>query len=109
MLMVAHCIANRFRAGWGEWLFVIDRIPVFSARGVNDQHGGQPDLSDPNFVKLLQEIDGIYDGSREDMTRGSLYWADLGEIQREWFQREIVGNPQDHPRTVNCASLQCWK
>lgn len=108
MLMVAHVIANRYRAGWGEWLDIIARIPVFSARNLDEQPGGQPSLGDPNFVKLLQEIDGIFDGSRQDMTRGALYWADLGEITRDWFLSEICRNPKDHPRTVNCATLQCW-
>ena len=108
MLMVAHCLGNRYRAGWGEWLQVVDRIPSFSARNVDEQPTGMPALMDPNFLKLLQEIDGIYDASREDMTHGSLYWADLGEITRDWFKAEIIGNPNEHPRTVNCATLQCF-
>lgn len=109
MLLMAHAIANRQRAGWGEWLDVIDRIPLFSARNLEEQPGGQPSLADPNFIRLLQEIDGIYDASREDPTHGSLYWGDMSEITRDWFKQEIVAKPDVHPRTVNCALLQCWK
>jgi hypothetical protein len=108
MLMVGHCLANRYRGGWGDWLGVIERIPLYSARNLDEQPKGQPLLNDPNFLRLLQEIDGIYDGSREDPTLGSLFFADVGTMTRGWFQQEILAKPEEHPRRANCGLLQCW-
>jgi hypothetical protein len=108
MLLIAHCIANRVRAGWGDWLYVIDRIPLFSAKNINEQPKGQPQLMDPNFIKLLQEIEAIYDGSRPDPTLGGLYFADLGDITREWFKAEVLARPEEHPRTSSSTTLQFW-
>lgn len=110
MLAVAHVLANRAKGGWGSWLNVIERIPAFSANNEDEQPPAAfPDLFDPNVVNLLRDIDGIYDGTAQDLSGGGYYWADLSNVTRDWFKVNIVGSPAEHPRVGSCFPLTFWK
>ena len=112
-----HCLANRVRVGWGSWLQVIDRIPIFSAENEvpTFEH---PSVWDPSFVKLLHAVEGIYDGSTPDLSRGALYFADLRKIERDWFKTKIIqarkideGSGSEvpvHQRVSDMNSLSFW-
>lgn len=106
-LMVMSCLANRVRAGWGSWLEIIERMPTFSAE--NTQPTGFPSIWEPNFVRLLHEVDAIYDGSGVDFSKGGLYWADLRRIDRDWFKNNILQKPMEHPRVADMNSLTIFK
>jgi hypothetical protein len=73
-----------------------------------------PTIWQPDFVKLLHAIDGIYDGSTKDLSNGALYWGDLNHIERTWF-KELIGaeNPdtglRQHPMVSNINSLSFFK
>lgn len=108
MLMIAHCIGNRVRQGWGEWLDVMARVPVFSALKEDEQLSGMPDLREPNCVNLLQQIDGVYEATSADLANGGLYWADMAAITRPWFLESIVRSPEAHQRVAQSAMLVLW-
>lgn len=106
--MVMHCIANRVRCGWGSWLEVISRIPLFMAENE------MPPLDFPSvwngaFVKLLHAVDGIYDGAATDLTKGALYWGDLNHIERQWFKERVMGDHDAHPRVADMNALSFWR
>jgi hypothetical protein len=92
--MIAGCLSNRVRLGWGQWLDVLKGVPKFSAVLEQPNRDKWPDIWAPDFVKLLHSIDGIYDGSIADPAMGGIYWADLSKgragITNPWFQEKIL-------------------
>ena len=94
VLMVAGCLSNRQKLGWGGWLEMLERLPKFSATLAQPNREKFPDIWDAAFVKILQAIDGIYDGSIGDPALGGLYWADLSKgragVTNPWFQEKIL-------------------
>jgi len=95
-VLVMHTLGNRVRAGWGNWLQVLDSVPKFMAENEMPplEH---PPLWDPAFVKLLHAVEGVYDGSIPDESSGALYWCDLSQIERPWFAEKIVNSRQPDP------------
>jgi len=102
--MIAGCLSNRVRLGWGSWLEVLKKVNNFSATVIQPNRDQLPDIWEPNFVKLLHNISGIYDGSVPDPALGGLYWADLsqgiGGITNPWFRDKILNSPQ-HTAVAN--------
>ena len=109
--MIGSVLANRVRKGWGNWLQVIDRIPKFAA--INEMPTGSPEIWEPEFVKLLHEVDGIFDGSKNYATfkthDGSqvdaLYWCDSRFIETDYFKEQILGQRERHPRIGDMGTL----
>jgi len=115
--MIMHCLANRYRSGWGSWLEIIDKVPAFMAENE------LPPLEFPtawngSFIKVCHVVDGIFDGSVQDISKGALYWADLTKIEREWFRTRIIDpvkeeGPQaglrQHPIVANINSLSFFR
>ncbi len=102
--MIAGCLGNRVRLGWGSWLEVVAKLPKFSAVLEQPNRDKFPDIWEPNFVKLLHNISGIWDSSIPDPAVGGLYWADLsqgrGGITNPWFRDKILNSPQ-HTAVAN--------
>src|SRR5271166_4723806 len=100
-MMVAGCLSNRVRLGWGHWLEVLQRLPRFSATLEQPNRDLFPNIWEPSFVKLLHAIDGVYDGSIPDPALGGLYWADLSKgragITNPWFQEKIIDSASHLP------------
>jgi hypothetical protein len=82
-----------------------------------------PPIHEPTFVKLLQSVDGVFDGAINDLSKGALYWGDLAKLEREWFREKIVQakkhiNISDgglelvevsaHQRVANMNGLTFW-
>lgn len=105
--MIMGCIANRVRLGWGSWMEMIERVPAYSA--IMNMPTGYPSIWDVNFVRILNEVEGIYGGSANDMSKGALYWADLRHIENPWFKEKILGNLEQHPRIADCNSLVLFR
>jgi hypothetical protein len=110
-------ISNRVRNGWGTWLQVIDRIPAFMAENEIPplEH---PPVWDATFIRLLQTVDGIFDGSVPDKVKGAMYFADLSKIERPWFLEKIVQATKidqngclipAHGRVANTNGLCFWE
>jgi hypothetical protein len=95
--MIMHVIANRVRVGWGPWLRMLDRVPDYMAENSLPELV-HPSLWEPTFVKLLSAVDGIFDGSMPDMTRGAhsekksgaLFFCALNKVERPWFKSNII-------------------
>lgn len=110
--MIIHALCNRTRCGWGSPLQVIDNVPKFMAENEMPPLV-HPSVWQPEFVKLLHSVDGIFDGSAQDLTHGGLYWADLSRIQRPWFKEHIVDALKEdglrqHARVSDLNSLSFW-
>ncbi len=120
--MIMQTLMNRVRAGWGSVLQVIDRIPNHMAENEIPPLV-HPSIHEPTFVKLLQAVDGVFDGAINDLSKGALYWGSLNRIEREWFREKIVlakksVNISDgglelvevpaHQRVANMNDLNFW-
>lgn len=106
-VMIMSCLANRQRLGWGSWLDIIDGIPAKAA--TIEQPEGTPSVWEPNFVRLLHEVEAIFDGSK-DYANGAVYWADTSQpITNEWFQEKILNNLVSHPKVADMNSLMLFR
>ena len=112
--MVMSTIANRVRAGWGNWLEVIERVPNFMAENELPPLSF-PNVWDGNFMKLLHVVDGVFDGSAIDMSKGALYFADLARVERAWFKDRILDAVSEetglkqHPVVASMNSLTFFR
>jgi hypothetical protein len=106
-LMVAGCIASRVRVGWGSWNDVIARIPKFAAE--DEPPIIYPSIWEPAFVRILHEIEGVYDGSGIDYSKGALYFCDSRRITKDWFRENILNNKDTHPCVANSNTLMLFK
>lgn len=105
--LVMSCISNRVRLGWGTWLEVLDRIPLYSAQF--EMPTGTPSVWEPSFVRLLHEVDAIY-GGQQDYSNGAVYWADLRRVETPFFKEKIIPYlATEHPRIVEMNSLACFR
>lgn len=111
MLAVAQVIYNRVKAGWqgGDWLRVIDTAAEY--RGTTPaQENVHVDPHDGNFRELMRKIDDVYYGTADDSnvnTRSgkSLYYAELHNINRDWFTQHILSDHDSHPRLAKVGQL----
>ena len=96
-LMVLGCLANRQRMGWGAWLDVLKNAPKFSATLEQPNRDTWPDLWNPEFIKLLHAVDGVYDGSIPNPALEGIFWADLSKgkagITNPWFVEKVLNSP----------------
>lgn len=109
MLAVAQVLSNRVIAGWqgGDWLRVIKTAPDY--RGTIQIYGSI-DPKDANFRELLRRVDDVYHGISDDESVNndsgkSLYYAELHNINREWFTEHILSDPESHPRLASVGQL----
>lgn len=104
MLAVAQVLANRVAAGWqgGDWLRVIETAPEY--KGSVNENTARPDPRDGGFRELLRRIDDVYYGIADDSNvnneqgQKALYYAELHNVNREWFGENILGDLESHPR-----------
>jgi len=62
------------------------------------------------FVKLLHEVEAIYDGSMnyaisKSKHESGLYWCDLRRIDTEFFKTKIIGDKEGHPKILDMNTL----
>lgn len=101
-----QCLANRQKLGWGSWLEILDSAPKYMA--TTEPLTGTPQVWEPQFNRLLHEVDGVFDGSAIDLSKGSIYWADLAKpITNEWFKTKIIDAPE-HRIVANMNSLSFY-
>ena len=108
--MVAQCIANRVRLGWGSWHDVLDDLPIYSsldpARAIADRPR-LPASNDPRFLMLLSAMDKVYDNSGENLVGAGVFWADVTKLSHAWFISNVV-NGSDHRRVAQNGTLVVW-
>jgi hypothetical protein len=121
MLAVAFAIRNRVRAGFynGDWIKVLSHHKDWSAT-LEPYTEDFPDPRNHAFMMLLQEIDYIFAGDKEDdITRPKsetakalavdpppvLYYAKLNEITNPKFLADICRRPDLHERIATVGAL----
>lgn len=109
MLAVAQVLANRVNAGWqgGDWLRVINSAPEY--RGTIQLDTGF-DPKGGNFREIIRRVDEVYHGTADDSNVNndsgkSLYYAELHNINREWFVEHITSDQENHPRIASVGQL----
>jgi len=110
VLAVAQVIKNRVDAGWwgGDWLKVIETAYEYVGT-LRSSPSFHP--RDPTFRRVLQSIDDIYYGIADDSNvnndqqQKSLYYAELHNINRPWFQKNILGDLDNHPMIAKVGQL----
>ena len=101
--MIMSCLANRQKAGWGTWLDIFEDIPKYAA--TIEQPTGIPSIWEPAFVRLLHEVEAIFDGSK-DYANGATYWLDSAKpVTNPWFKEKLLDNKESHPVIGNMNSL----
>lgn len=111
MLAVAQVLANRVSAGWmgGDWLRVIDTAANYRGT-VQPTHIGLMDPREGNFRELMRRVDDVYHGTADDSNVNnesgkSLYYAEMHNINREWFTEQILSDQESHPRLATVGQL----
>lgn len=116
MLAVCFVYRNRMQAGWwgGQWKDVLEHHADVSAY-IKPDSEAIPDPRMYSFQCLLQEVDGIFNGTSVDSISSPpnsilakplkpLYFARLDLIDRDWFLTNISRNP-DHQRMSQVGAL----
>lgn len=111
MLAVAQVIKNRVDAGWqgSDWVRVIETAPEYRGTVQPEAHS-HIDPRDGTFRELMRRIDEVYYGTAEDDNINndsgkSLYYAELHNINREWFSEYILSDLESHPRLAVVGQL----
>lgn len=99
-------LSNRYKRGWGSFLEILADAP--NKTGSFQISTDIPNLWDANFVRLLHEIESIYDGSM-DYAKGALYYCDSTKIDNEWFKTYILDQPDEHPRIGGMDTLMLFQ
>lgn len=117
MLAVVFIIRNRVRAGWtGDWNTALNQAPRFSAFEARPE-ATIIELSNPEFQKLLVDIEDVYSGNKSDpMTEGGLYYYDTlrkaeerDQKQQDWFVNHIIQDPKNHPRIAQVGMVHIYR
>jgi hypothetical protein len=110
MLAVACVMRNRVRAGWhgGDWIANLNAAGEYQPFAPIEPFWV---LTNPNFRRVLQEIDDVHTGVFEDAyTSGGLFYLDSGLLQsgrdlRAWFSEKILKDAANHPRIAQVGNL----
>jgi len=105
-ILIAQTLANRNRKWGTPWLELLTKAPQFDAAPPTTT--GYPNIWDRSFLKLLLEMDGLFDGTRKDDTNGALYFGDTTNIQSKWFLMKIARNHDEHQIVAAMNSLTFW-
>ena len=107
MLAVAQVLRNRVFAGWGDWLEVVTHA---AEKRANLYAPHMPNIRSNNVRVLLNRIDDIYTRAQaDDMTGGALFYVDPAQPFAEWFQKEVLDRPDDHPRCAHIGMIWFFK
>jgi hypothetical protein len=128
MKCVCYCLRNRVRAGWGDWMEVIEHADQAAAHA---DDLGQRIYLDPQsraYQMLLQAVDDIYyaqpraetwDGqpvdqdaqgeTLESAVGTAMYWRFLRRPLRVWFQENVVNEKQEHPERATMGLMVLYK
>lgn len=111
MCGVAQVLKNRVEAGWGEWNVVLDTAPNYRGTILKPP---KIDVRDVAFRRMLSLVDDIYHGIADDSNvnletesgkRIALYYADLNNINRDWFRDNVLSDLREHPHLTTVGPL----
>jgi hypothetical protein len=107
MLAVAHVLRNRVFAGWGDWVEVVTRA---HEKRANTPFVSVPNLRTNNARVLLNRIDEVYTrADASDLTGGALFYVDPAKHLADWFKREVLEKPEEHPRVAHIGPVWFYK
>jgi len=107
MLAIVHVLRNRVFAGWGDWVDVVERAPEKRATIYPLEKFS---VKSNNVRLLLSRIDDIYARTDQvDLTGGALFYVDQNMPMENWFEREVIGNPEEHRRTAHIGPVWFFK
>lgn len=111
LLAVAHVIRNRQKQAWfgGDWMEIMQRAPAVASAppAAPDVF---PNLRDVSFRIFIGQIDDVVSGAKPDeFTEGALYYAELNRIESEWFKKNILGQPDEHPRVAAVGNVSFFR
>lgn len=107
MLAVAHVLRNRVFAGWGDWLEVVTRAGEKRGNVYTPPISG---MRSNNVRIVLNRIDDIYTrADANDLTGGALFYANPSNPLAEWFEKEVIHRPEDHPRVAHIGPVWFFK
>lgn len=120
MKAICYCLRNRVRAGWGEWMDVIERGDETRA---NEATEPTPiDTSNRAYQRLLHDVDDIYFGHPSDLSEGKtledtlcekerpcFYWLFLNRPMRPWFKENIAGDKENHPSNATMGLMMFYE
>ena len=118
MLGVLFVLRNRLKTGWsgGDLSKIMETHGQFSSMTIlgDSQTVAYPDPREPNFQKILQYVDSVFDADNpmaDTLTNGALYYCDPGPgiTPGGWFERVIIGQPTVHPRVATIGSTLYFK
>lgn len=108
MLAILHVIRNRVMAGWGDWAEVVASAP--NRRGTIYPPGDPPQLKANNIRIVLNRVDEIYTRTDlVDLTGNALFYMDSNLKPLPWFERDVLGQPDDHQRCCHIGPVWFFK
>jgi hypothetical protein len=121
---ICYCIRNRARAGWGEYMELINNL----TNGADETAAHEPSsyAVDPQsrvYQRLLRDVDDIYFGhSLKDSDAGMdledslcapkhecLYWAFLNRPMKPQFAEAIVRDGKNHPNRATMGLMMFYE
>lgn len=116
MVAMMFVLRNRVHAGWhgGDWLKCMES---WTATGGNmgsiaslAREHEMPDLREPEMRDILAAVDDIWTGHTLDhMTDGGLYYCELAQPITSWFQKNILDQPEAHPRVASVGPVDFFR
>jgi hypothetical protein len=120
MKAICYCLRNRVRAGWGEWLDVIESAGETLCNEPIDPT--RIDTANRAYQRLLHDVDDIYFGhsygSDEGPTledtlcekeRPCFYWLFLQRPTTQWFKDTIAADKENHPSNATMGLMMFFE
>ena len=77
MVCAAMALRNRANKGWFDGSLYWNAVAELKSNPATEYADGR----EPEFMMLLQAIDGVVSGRTDDRTGGALYWAPLSQSE----------------------------
>lgn len=121
MKAICYCLRNRVRAGWGEWLDVIETAGETLCNEPTES--AAIDTSNRAYQRLLHDVDDIYFGHSSagydegqtledtlcDPQRPCFYWLFLNRPKRQWFTDNIANDKVNHPSNATMGLMMFFE
>jgi hypothetical protein len=118
MKAICYCLRNQVRAGWGEWMDVIEKAYETGAHAPALEM--PVDANSRVYQRLLRDVDDIYFGHSElgptdeggslesslcDPQHPCCYWAFVERPMLPRFAETIVRDPKNHPNRATMGMM----
>ncbi len=121
MKAICYCLRNRVRAGWGEWMEVIESAGEHLANMPPEPLNIK--LDSRAYQRLLHDVDDIYFGHSSagyeegqtledtlcDKERPCFYWLFLNRPKRQWFTDNIATDKENHPSNATMGLMMFFE